>query len=85
MSVPPLLPSQVSHALGDAFSPYLIGVIADWVRPALTPEHHMKAWQAVQAVRAGGVGVVSRREERDQELVMLTHHMSIPQKLVKSF
>ena len=27
----------VSHALGDAISPYLIGVIADLVRPAISP------------------------------------------------
>ena len=25
----------ISHALGDAISPYLIGAIADWIRPAL--------------------------------------------------
>jgi len=29
----------ISHALGDAISPYLIGVVADWVRPAITPFH----------------------------------------------
>ncbi len=27
----------VSHALGDAASPYLMGVIADWVRPIISP------------------------------------------------
>jgi len=27
----------ISHALGDAISPYLIGVVADWIRPALHP------------------------------------------------
>ena len=30
----------VSHAFGDASSPYLIGLIADWVRPIITPDHH---------------------------------------------
>ena len=29
----------ISHAFGDAISPYLIGVIADWIRPALSPFH----------------------------------------------
>jgi len=27
----------ISHALGDAISPYLIGVVADWIRPAISP------------------------------------------------
>ena len=27
----------VSHALGDAFSPFLVGVLSDWIRPALKP------------------------------------------------
>ncbi len=27
----------VSHALGDAISPYLMGVMADWIRPAISP------------------------------------------------
>lgn len=27
----------VSHAFGDAISPYLIGVVADWIRPAISP------------------------------------------------
>jgi len=27
----------VSHALGDAFSPFLVGVLSDWIRPALLP------------------------------------------------
>ncbi len=27
-----------SHALGDAISPYLVGVFADWIRPAITPQ-----------------------------------------------
>jgi hypothetical protein len=31
----------ISHALGDAISPYLIGAIADWIRPALIPHHHI--------------------------------------------
>ena len=29
----------ISHLFGDAISPYLIGVIADWIKPALTPFH----------------------------------------------
>ena len=29
----------ISHALGDAISPYLIGVVADWIRPTLNPFH----------------------------------------------
>ena len=27
----------MSHALGDAFSPFLVGVLSDWIRPALKP------------------------------------------------
>ena len=27
----------MSHALGDAFSPFLVGVLSDWIRPALLP------------------------------------------------
>merc|ERR1711974_513405 len=29
----------ISHAFGDAISPYLIGVVADWIRPILNPYH----------------------------------------------
>merc|ERR1712110_519051 len=29
----------ISHALGDAISPYLVGVVADWIRPILAPFH----------------------------------------------
>ncbi len=29
----------VSHMFGDAISPYLIGCVADWIRPALSPHH----------------------------------------------
>jgi len=29
----------ISHMFGDAISPYLIGVIADWIRPGLSPFH----------------------------------------------
>ena len=37
----------VSHALGDAASPYLIGAVADWIRPILTPFHplHEYGWE----------------------------------------
>ncbi len=28
-----------SHMFGDAISPYLVGVIADAIRPAITPHH----------------------------------------------
>jgi len=41
-----------SHALGDAISPYLVGLIADWVRPLIAPGGHLPPAQAV-AVNAG--------------------------------
>ena len=28
-----------SHMFGDAFSPYLVGAISDWIRPAISPPY----------------------------------------------
>ena len=42
-----------SHALGDAISPYLVGVIADWVRPLIATEDHMSEHGLRLAVGTG--------------------------------
>ena len=49
----------VSHALGDAFSPFLVGVLADWVRAAIAP--HGGGDAAVSSGTSGGVVPYSAR------------------------
>ncbi len=58
-----------SHALGDAISPYLMGVIADWVRPIITPGGGVEAEADVVASRSMGLMLKHDSPVMDDSLV----------------
>ena len=57
-----------SHALGDACSPYLIGVIADWVRPLITEFEDPVHLVATSPVNATLLEVRKYRQLNQREL-----------------